>query len=366
MARVKYYDHQSEQWKYADTALGIKGDPGKTPEKGVDYFTEEDKQEMIGRLIDEGVLTYNEQELTEEQKAQARENIGAAVPSDVTNAKTMAINESKTYTDSQVKKAAPRNLLDNSDFRNPVNQRGGNNLDRWILANSAFSGYTLLSFQSDGIAITNDAGADQVCLFQRFIDKNFDGKTYTAYVMTSDGLYSGYVETIKEDEGIRQCNFWIPTGSKIIWAALYEGEYTAETLPKYQPKGYGAELAECRRYYKEFKCVKDSFELLLSGYITSDAKIILVSVPFGMRAGGVPTVTFEGAITIRGVDGYLQSSSGGYSDISMKAYGTDGESVKGNIAIAKSDSTAFSGATNNTPVMVNFRPGATLTLSRDL
>jgi hypothetical protein len=31
---------------------------------------------MIGRLVDEGVLTYNEQELTEEQKAQARENIG--------------------------------------------------------------------------------------------------------------------------------------------------------------------------------------------------------------------------------------------------------------------------------------------------
>jgi hypothetical protein len=33
-----------------------------------------------------------------------------------------------------------------------------------------------------------------------------------------------------------------------VWAALYEGEYTAETLPEYQPKGYGAELAECQLY----------------------------------------------------------------------------------------------------------------------
>lgn len=157
------------------------------------------------------------------------------------------------FVNQQVRKAAPRNLLDNSDFRNPVNQRGGNNLDRWIFVNSAFSGNTLLSFQSDGIVITNDAGADQVCLYQKFIEKNFDGKTYTAYVLTSNGLYSGYVETIKEDEGMLQCSLWIPTGSKVIWSAIYEGEYTAETLPEYQPKGYGVELAECQRYLQRFR-----------------------------------------------------------------------------------------------------------------
>ena len=31
--------------------------------------------------------------------------------------------------------------------------------------------------------------------------------------------------------------------------ALYPGEYTAEPIPEYQPKGYAAELAECQRYY---------------------------------------------------------------------------------------------------------------------
>lgn len=37
---------------------------------------------------------------------------------------------------------------------------------------------------------------------------------------------------------------------RIVWAALYEGAYTTETLPPYTPKGYAAELAECRRYYQ--------------------------------------------------------------------------------------------------------------------
>ena len=37
---------------------------------------------------------------------------------------------------------------------------------------------------------------------------------------------------------------------KIEWAALYEGSYTAETLPPYVPNGYAAELAECQRYFE--------------------------------------------------------------------------------------------------------------------
>lgn len=36
----------------------------------------------------------------------------------------------------------------------------------------------------------------------------------------------------------------------IEWVALYEGEYTIDTLPEYQPKGYGAELVECQRYFE--------------------------------------------------------------------------------------------------------------------
>ena len=42
-------------------------------------------------------------------------------------------------------------------------------------------------------------------------------------------------------------------GSAVFkWAALYEGSYTADTLPDYVPKGYAAELAECQRYYQQY------------------------------------------------------------------------------------------------------------------
>jgi hypothetical protein len=64
------------------------------------------------------------------------------------------------------------------------------------------------------------------------------------------------------------------------WIALYEGEYTTETLPEYHPKGYGAELTECRRYYRpnEFlNCVQ------VSGQYFSISKTIEMRI--------VPTVT---------------------------------------------------------------------------
>ena len=43
-------------------------------------------------------------------------------------------------------------------------------------------------------------------------------------------------------------------GSVLVIAFdIYEGEYTAETLPEYQPKGHGAELVECQRYLQRFR-----------------------------------------------------------------------------------------------------------------
>lgn len=53
---------------------GEKGEDGKTPVKGTDYWTQKDKQEIVDEF---GAVSYKEQTLTEEQKAQARENIGA-------------------------------------------------------------------------------------------------------------------------------------------------------------------------------------------------------------------------------------------------------------------------------------------------
>lgn len=138
--------------------------------------------------------------------------------------------------------AAPRNLLDNSDFRNPVNQRGqtsytgnGYSIDRW----KSGSSNSALTVNDGYITIT---GSNYV----QYIPGHKDG-TFSAFAKNISGglvqLATGYDASLSA----RYVN--IPVGSW-AWAALYEGEYTAETLPEYQPKGYAAELMECKRYYQ--------------------------------------------------------------------------------------------------------------------
>lgn len=48
MARIKYYNATTKTWEYADMAFGS----GHTPIKGVDYWTEADKAEIINEVID--------------------------------------------------------------------------------------------------------------------------------------------------------------------------------------------------------------------------------------------------------------------------------------------------------------------------
>ena len=162
-----------------------------------------------------------------------------------------------------IKKAAPRNLLDNSDFRNPVNQRGitvcavgAYGLDRWLHINDQFTGTVSFTTDANGTTFVASDGT-LVGLIQRFIDKNYyDGK-YTAAIKTGDGsILIGVVQTENAEAHMQRAVFWFPTGTTVVWAALYNGEYTAETLPEYHPKGYGAELLECQRYYyrRNFLC----------------------------------------------------------------------------------------------------------------
>lgn len=150
------------------------------------------------------------------------------------------------------------NLLDNSDFRNPVNQRGqtsytGNQytIDRW----RTYSVGATVSVANGYVGI-NDALMQYVL----GIDTT---KIYTAAVARPDGSLSVTSGTF--GVGFGNVSIGIRCGvtsnlarfliegtvfPQIAWAALYEGAYTADTLPPYQPKGYAAELAECKRYYE--------------------------------------------------------------------------------------------------------------------
>lgn len=194
------------------------------------------------------------------------------------------------FVNRQVRAAAHRNLLDNSDFRNPVNQRG---YERWTPeakpetgadANTCYGftgGYTIdrwLAYRSrltvnvsDGYLELVNTTSETVNLVQELENKVSVDKSITIAVKFKDGgTYSNkgtvaasgstaimYLDdcTIYYAGGSGWMTIGVSAGSsiKLEWVALYEGEYTAETLQEYQPKGYGVELLECKRYFQKYQ-----------------------------------------------------------------------------------------------------------------
>lgn len=191
------------------------------------------------------------------------------------------INDNYVKIDNGVKTAmqgrAAHNLLDNSDFRNPVNQRGATSytgtgvkvytIDRWHTWSESIS----VSVQSGYLSVTNSTDSIYQNISQIIDKHNLTGKAATIAVWDANGnVYcaSGLMSTNNEIVCNTPTDFWFsailkddntiyfairPRGAKtatIKAAALYEGSYDASTLPAYQPKGYAAELAECMRYQR--------------------------------------------------------------------------------------------------------------------
>lgn len=157
----------------------------------------------------------------------------------------------------------PRNLLDNSDFTNPVNQRGqttyasyfATTFDRWLIASESQDPSVTATVSKTSAGLKFSAASNGKVIFgQRLpaeaLSKN---KTYTAVSFKSNGmLVWGEIGDFVETFGFWSINFNLSNNDVLVWAALYEGEYTADNLPPYVPKGYAAELAECQRYYYKF------------------------------------------------------------------------------------------------------------------
>ena len=217
------------------------------------------------------------------------------------------------------------NLLDNSDFVHPVAQAGVNGahgatgyaVDRWMRTSGA-----TVSQAADGLKIVSDKTSWTAGIQQRIEAKRLaDVMTFavrgvfpvacrlfvyigsgttnfgTAYFqgdaaertlvlkltkpdgLTGDEVVNVYISPDTESTG---------TAAVVRWAALYEGEYTAETLPPYVPKGYAAELAECLRYYRKIKADTQTFV----GYAASGNAYAFIPLAQAMRIA--PTVTVSG------------------------------------------------------------------------
>ena len=229
------------------------------------------------------------------------------------------INDNYNKIDNGVKTAlqgrAEHNLLDNSDFTNPIAQAGLNGMhgstkyvcDRWISwdANATFgSGY-----------ITPGSQIDQN-LSKTVVDIT---KTYTAAICLSDGTikaesgtfsngFGSYVLGIycmKQEGSTDYVTVRLNSGNNIRWAALYEGSYTAETLPAYQPNGYAAELAECQRYFTR---IGNSSAY---GIISGTECVVKIPLPTTMRNNIVPTITLDSALWAYSHEGYVRLNYAG-------------------------------------------------------
>ena len=217
------------------------------------------------------------------------------------------------------------NLLDNSDFVHPVAQAGVNGahgatgyaVDRW----NRTSGATV-SQAADGLKIVSDKTSWTAGIQQRIEAKRFtDVMTFavrgvfpvacrlfvyigsgttnfgTAYFQGDAAERTLVLKLTKPDglTGDEVVNVYISpdtgstgTAAVVRWAALYEGEYTTETLPPYVPKGYAAELAECLRYYRKIKGNAQTF----AGYATGGVAYAFIPLTQAMRIA--PTVTVGG------------------------------------------------------------------------
>lgn len=197
------------------------------------------------------------------------------------------------------------NLLDNSDFTNPVNQRGSTSysgggtycIDRWDIASTA-----TVAVVSDGIKITattlsgirqkiENITDGQLLVFQ-LCDNADTVYTQAFAASTTQAEYTtdfGKFRFVLNSGGVLTISILLNAGERTFkWAKLEKGSVATP----YVPKGYGAELAECLRYYYQVASVR-----AFGQQHTGAGTYVNIILPQVMRV--TPTVSAPGEWTIR-------------------------------------------------------------------
>lgn len=224
-----------------------------------------------------------------------------------------AVNASKLGGKAPAYYVRPVNLLDNGDFTQPVNQRGktsytgsGYMIDRWTQYQ-----FGSVKINSGYITLT-DAGSGSSWFRQRIPHSALLGKNLTFAVKEKNGTVSVVTATYPSSApaanttlaqavstnftlnltantgyGMAQLRMGTGKSADLLWAALYEGTYTADTLPPYTPKGYAYELLECQRYY--YRTIGQGY-----GYCNNvNSARLNIPIPVMMRA----TPNIDGSVT---------------------------------------------------------------------
>lgn len=154
----------------------------------------------------------------------------------------------KPASEAAVKSAAPENLIDNADFRSPVNTAGaqsyssvGYTINRWFSRNT----YPIV-LSAAGIEVDES-------IHQKILGANKD-KVYTLAAEDSTGYI--WVQVGKPSDNIWNDVLGLSwnsaegvlvrlSGKTFRWAALYEGDRSGQ-LPAFRARGLSAETARCK------------------------------------------------------------------------------------------------------------------------
>ena len=211
------------------------------------------------------------------------------------------------------------NLLDNSDFTNLVNQRGeavydyltgiGYGPDRWQLVEAK---YTLASQTVTSAGSSHTYGSQLRQIIP--LEKIKIGDTVTASISTESGILNGTAKLeLKIDTSVSDLPYVIEQdwggvkigcikenvchvivflkenkSVKINWVKLEKGSVATP----YVPKGYGAELSECLRFYYQVASVRT-----FGQQHTGAGTYVNIILPQVMRVS--PTMSAPGEWTIR-------------------------------------------------------------------
>ena len=273
----------------------------------------------------------------------------------------------------------PHNLLDNSNFSDIVAQAGLNGshggtaylADRWI-----GSADITPTANTDGILL---ATTNHYAFIQQRV-RLTRGKTYTLALSTtggttmqriavfniglteifasvegSNGVIIATFEAAYDDMAMLFYPGYADVGGSAVfkWAALYEGSYTADALPAYQPKGYATELAECQRYYYQtWDGPKPSSGSKIPGiqirHAIAASRLVNVEFPVAMRI--TPTITLYTSDFIEGAVRNWNNSSDTVTGV-IAVYGSTKGFVPGKEA---------SDFTNGAPYSFHFSASADL------
>lgn len=217
------------------------------------------------------------------------------------------------------------NLLDNSDFMNPVNQRGSTSyidmwkycIDRWTLIGKYDVAAHTLTFQADnaierfGLTLSYmRQGITGLNIGDRFtLSASVGGVVYSHTITLATDMQQAYNKgpflfTVEYYGSTNVAWFGIGVTFGSVspeWMKVEKGNIATP----YVPKGYGVELAECQRYYLRVP----AWQMIGSGYVDWEGKHIFIMVPTPCTMRIAPTVSSISGTSYCG-DGTTSAYSG--------------------------------------------------------